>query len=431
MASIELSLPLTLTIDLTGPTDQPLNLQTWKRIIDSNAGFLQEVEIIAGTSSGREALLELLELLDRAAVDTVLHLTGPWADAAGWLKGFDASSHLICLVFPLHGADGPTHQVIAPADDYDALLEAIRQAVLWNHQVRLEAVLGRHNLAQLEQLAQLCSSLECTRLTFLRYLGPVDRRISLSRDDTSDALNRIEALAQEGWAVGADSAFPPCFHETISRGCACGNTSAAVKADGHLRLCRHQEAGIADLSRQSLSKAWTSRAARRWRSEIPAECKNCRFFLDFKCFGGCRYAAGLNGSPEDPLMVKDFVREAPTLDQEIDLDEDLCPIPRYVRRDESFGSALIRDGGFMPVRKDAQPLLAALDGNTDLHSLHERFGPEAVSFIFNLYLRNLVTFHYSEQLGGVLPDPRTPPPRIMESPPDDPPFELNQPAGAK
>jgi len=433
MPSVILSRPLTIDFDLEAMVPRPLDVAGWSKIIGQVAPLIKEATIIASTTSSREILLGLLGLLDRAGIDVFLHLSGPWIGMETLLRELDAFTRLIDITLPLHGTDAATHALISPGEDFAALQEAIRLAVLWNHQIRLKAVLGRHNLIQLEQMAGLAESLGAAGLTFTRYQGSEDRKIFLSREETDEALTRIEALIQEGWAVAADSSFPPCAHPSLSRGCGCGNTIGTIDSSGRLRACPHADEPVGDLTRQSITTIWDSRAFRRWRADIPNNCKECRFFLSFECFGGCRCAARRHGTPADPLMVAEFTHQPPALEQEVNLDEDLCPLPRFTSREEPFGLALIREGSFLPVRKGARRLLEALNGKASLRELCQNFGSDSLPFIFGLYLKGLVTFHYSETGGGMLPDPRTPPPRIVDRADDDDPVlpEEDPQAGAR
>ena len=102
--------------------------------------------------------------------------------------------------------------------------------------------------------------------------------------------------------------------------------------------------------------------------------------------------ADILGLPADPL-IGDTVKESEEPQAlEVNLDSDLCPVPRFISRPENFGLALIRHTQVIPVSHKAARLIQALDGKTTLGEIERRFGAVALSFIYSLYVRSFIEF---------------------------------------
>ena len=83
--------------------------------------------------------------------------------------------------------------------------------------------------------------------------------------------------------------------------------------------------------------------------------------------------------------------QAPRHD-ELELDPQWKPLPYFTIRKEDFGYLLVRYNWSVPVSHDAKELIEAIDGETSLGQLLQRFGDEGLELIGHLYRQGCVEF---------------------------------------
>lgn len=210
----------------------------------------------------------------------------------------------------------------------------------------------------------------------------------LDLDNFKRGAAQIYELRQLGTEVALSGCFPNCFSQGDIPSCLAGTVSCSVTPEGTLRPCRYaSNVNCLNLVSSSLTEAWQSQAFEKWRlitSETCQGCAKCNL-----CPGGCLlYAYESNSEKSDPLIFGKVAEE--TILQEVTLEDELCPVPCYNVREESFGWLLMRGSRVIPVSSKAGPILARFTGEVTLGEIEQEFGSGALSFIYSLYVRGFI-----------------------------------------
>jgi len=135
-------------------------------------------------------------------------------------------------------------------------------------------------------------------------------------------------------------------------------------------------------------------ALARTIAEGCTECRACQFRCGFlhEC-GTPKAMADLLGIPQDSL-IKTHVKPGQDKEKilEVNLDETLCPSPKFITREEDFGLALIRHTQVIPVSFKARKIVEMINGSTTLAEIEKKHGSAALSYVYSLYIRNFIDF---------------------------------------
>lgn len=214
----------------------------------------------------------------------------------------------------------------------------------------------------------------------------------LSEESLLAALRAIQEMEEEGYCIEVEGCIPQCFFPHLWGGCLAGVASCAIDAGGDLLPCRFVPAPLGNLRKASLQRVWGGRGVRAWRKEIPLPCRRCS--IQEICYARCA-AQGQSGNGS---LIKGSVSRTgaqsglslPSID--VTLQRDLCPVPQFVLRKESFGALLVRKKTILPVNRTGLSLLHSLNGRVTLEEIEQQFGEEAVQFICALYFKSFITF---------------------------------------
>ena len=393
---LELCAPVSCDLCLCAQgTDKVLKAAEWEEIIaelgaQANEFKLRGVEgwheaLEKSGKSGKDEIAVLLAALEKAG--RCFHVC--FDASKNWI-GFPRSNFFRRLI-----GCACLGTLIFEFPDTDSLEELIsasgaEEAVQSGFEICFSVVLGPEACGAVQDLTDEALDAGASFVIFERP-EPENDGGRESRAAVAAAAAEVKELRDLGSSVSLSSCFPNCFSGMDTPGCMAGNVKCAVSCEGKLLPCRYcartEETGRVTAGK--LSEAWETPLMRRWRAFLGSACNGCS--RQNLCAGGCPARADMEKNCADPLVCMGAAAEENTL-QEVTLEDELCPVPRYRARKEKFGWLLMRGGRVIPVSFKAEPVLAMLDGKFTLADVEDKFGSGALSFIYSLYVRGFVDF---------------------------------------
>ncbi|MDQ7824834.1 MAG: radical SAM protein [Candidatus Eremiobacteraeota bacterium] len=372
-------------------SEKLLTAPQWDSLIRKLSPYVQEFRITGGEPILRSDLFDILSSLEEEKKYYHIFTNGLWKDADAMADRFQSFAHLSSFLVSLHGHTGESHLSFAGKDSFQQVTGTIRTLVQAGFEVNTNAVLTKDNAKHIEDLVNLSCELGAKGTVFNRYIGIPREGVSVSEEELQGALEKIDELQKQGYNCLIGNCVPYCFFPSSSSGCLAGITFGTVDPFGNLRPCNHSPRIIGSLLKEEVSHLWKSKALRKWREQLPRECSRC-IKLSY-CPSGCRAIADLLSEPCDPLIRGHVKKERlPEKILEITLEEDLCPSPRFITRQEEFGLALIHHTQVIPVSHRAKAIIEMVDGKTTLREIEKRHGSASLSFLYSLYIRNFIDF---------------------------------------
>lgn len=391
----ELEGPITCALELKPESKMTNN--DWQKIISDLKPLVVEVDIRGDEPTEHPQFLEILQILENMKLPFNIYSRGLWKAPEELFKNLTKHGYILSIHIPVYGLKEATHELIAGPGTYNVLLNNIKDAVTNNHDVILDVPVGKFNLYEIEDMAEIFNDLRVKNINFRRYIGKVASDITLSEEEQADVISRVDSLIQEGWPVSMGECFPMCFSSAFTLSCCPSGVSfCVIDSDGNVRPCTDTEYTAGNVLKKSIKDIWKSPPMRKWRDNIAPECKKCDLYYALSCYGGCKCLAEKIKASKDPLIKEPVKIEPSPLMKEINVEEELCPLPKYKKREEKFGYILIHDHKFLPVKKEAGAILDAIDGETSLRQLEDKFGPAATAFTYDLYLKKFLIFRHQD-----------------------------------
>lgn len=367
-------------------TPPPLAANQWGQVLTQLAPHAHRFKLTGGEPTLHPAFDAIVQHVRRLGTAFTVFTNGRWPDPAGVLDTLADAPNLEGLLVSLHGANAASHEAFSGVSgSFQETVGNAERAVAAEIPITLSTVLHRENRYELEEIVALGRTLDVDHVTFNRYLGPSIPGLTLTPDQLQEAVRIVDRLREEGHPVSFGTGIPQCFTRSSSSGCHAGVAFSAVDPWGNLRPCNHSSLIAGNLLTGTLEEAWHAPEMKRFRNAIPDACHNCAAFPT--CHGGCRVMAMASDTGRDPLMTHRLPEfELPTLQ----MGRNWRPLRRFDVRREPFGLVLIHGNALLPVSPEAAPLLAYLDGSHTLGELEAIVGRDGISFIAELFRRNLV-----------------------------------------
>jgi len=379
--------------DFDAPGDSFLTVTGWERVINKLDKYVQEYRVTGGEPTENPKFFDILAILEKTGKFYHIFTNGMWKDPDKILEGLMKCAHINTILFSVHGHSAESHNAFTGddnSDNFEKLLENLHLTYAAGYNVNTNTVLTKHNIEHIEEITELTMDLGAQYSIFSRYLGPKRDDISITSDELKTACEKVEELKSLGYNVMIGNCIPHCHFPSSSSGCYAGITYSAIDPFGNMRPCDYSQVVAGNIFRDDVKSVWQSSIMRKWRKRIPSACKRCVKIE--VCPGGCKVVADLLNEPVDPLIGEAIEKPANPQILEVTLEEELCPLPRYVARPEDFGWVLIKGTQVIPVKRRAEKILKSLDGTTDLGQIQKKYGDGALSFIYSLYVRNFIEF---------------------------------------
>ncbi|MDY7039832.1 MAG: radical SAM protein [Chloroflexota bacterium] len=367
----------------------PLPASEWRRILEKICPDAHLVKLSGGEPTLHPEFDDILTFLDEFDQPFSLFTNALW-ERPGWLvQRLCSLPQFHVALISLHGVTPTAHEVFTGTPgSFTETVTNLRHAVRAGLTVCLSTVIHRHNLNELEGVAQLAAALG-VRVSFARMLCDEPSPLEPTPDELRAAVAEIERLREAGYRVKFGNCIPQCFTPSASAGCLAGVAYCAVGPWGDLRPCTHSLTLCGNLLTDSLAEVWQSPAMQSWRSLIPPACHRCAAFS--QCHGGCHALSELRGTPGDPLMRGPQTSSTPP--PPIRLSPDWCPAPTHFElRAEPFGPVLLRGNRVVPIQPKMLQVLDACDGRTTLSELEGRFGPWGIEVVAALAQQKMLHF---------------------------------------
>lgn len=392
---LELVAPVTCAIELRA--DSKFTNEDWQRVLYDLKPFVVEIDLRGEEPVEHPQFLDVLQILDNFKIPVNIYSNGLWENPGELFKSIRKFGHIISFHIPVYGFKEATHELMGGKGTYSKVIENIKSAVTHNYDVHVDVPVGKFNLYEIEDMAESLNDMRIKCVNFKRFIGKVVSEITLSEEEQSDVIYRVDNLIQEGWPVAMGGCFPLCFSSSFTLTCCPGGVSfCVIDSNGDVKPCTDTGYVAGNVLKKPVKDIWKSPQMRKWRDNVAAECRKCDLYYALSCFGGCKCSAEKINASVDPLIKEPVKIEPSPLMKEINVEEELCPLPRYKKREEKFGCILIHNHKFLPVKKEAEAILNAIDGETSLRTLDNKFGHAAIAFVYDLYLRKFLVFRHQD-----------------------------------
>ncbi|MBQ7503689.1 hypothetical protein IJT93_13435 [bacterium] len=382
---LELKAPVSCEVSLSDETGI-LNPEQIKTVLKKLEADINELEISGWESwfkaYGAEAWQELLETLE--ALKKCFHIhcfNSGLLDGDGFTRALTAlrrNSNLGTLVFHFGRVSSP--------EDNPAAYAELKMAAEAGFDACAAVTLDGQSA---EVLDSLCEGALDGGASFVFFERPAPQRDAAGGDAFYEGVSHIREMRDLGMNVGFYNCFPNCISGGDAFGCFAGTVKCFINAEARLSPCRYsQKHTQGDLLHEDLQALWHDGMFEPYRADSDGLCGGCAHIG--KCPRGCMLYALELGLDGDPLISLPEDEEQ-TL-QEVVLEDELCPVPRYNIRSEAFGWLLMRGAQVIPVTAKAGSVLAMLSGRHSLGDIEEKFGQGALSFVYSLYVRGFVEF---------------------------------------
>ncbi len=396
---LELTGPVVVELELLPSEDSDsqepaLSVSQWEKVINKLNVYVQEYRVGGPDPVNHPEFFEILKILEKTGKFYHIFTDGLWENTDSALEGFVNCAHINTINFNLHGPDQETHRTVArkqKEEDFDRVLDNIRLCFSAGYSVNTRTVLNNCNIEKIEQITELSTEIGASHAIFVRYIGPEDTQMDVDPQKLKSVGSSIEDLKSLGYNVMLGNCIPYCMIPSQTAGCFEGVTIGSVDCHGNLKPSPHLDFSVGSLLDGEVPKLWRSPAMKKWRSDIPQPCRKCSKIS--VCAGGSRAYAKIRGLDQDPFIEEPIPKPQQLKILDVTLEEELCPLARYVMRKEDFGWILIQGNQVIPVRHRAEKILKALDGSSmTLGDIKKNFGSGALSFIYSLYVRDFIEF---------------------------------------
>lgn len=382
---LELKAPVSCEVCLCDETGS-LNPEQTAAVLKKLETDLNELELSGWEgwlkAYGPEAWDELSERLEAMKKCFHVHCFNPeLLDAEGFARALAAlrrNSDLGTLVFHFGRVDS--------LEDNAAAAAGLRTAAEAGFDVCAAVILEAQSAEVLDGLTE--EALD-GGASFVFFERPAPAKSFNYGDAFYEAAAHVREMRDLGMNVSFDKCFPNCVSASDAPGCFAGTVRCFVGPSAQLSICRcSHKRSRGDLLHEELQELWHDELFEPYREDNDGLCAGCPRLS--RCPRGCMLYASELGLDGDPLISIPEDEEQ-TL-QEVVLEDELCPVPRYNLRSEAFGWLLMRGANVIPVTAKAGSVLAMFSGRHSLGDIEEKFGQGALSFVYSLYVRGFVEF---------------------------------------
>lgn len=356
---------------------------TWIKWLAVIGPAAVQIRLTGGEPTLHPGFMRILQAATSYHAQVTVFTNGRWQQPAALVSALARMPHLSGLLVSLHGANAQQHEAFSGVQgSFAETLANVQIALAAGVPVALSTVITRQNWHAVAEVVDLGRALGVQHVAFNRYLGIPAPAIDLDEPQQRAACAEIERLIAAGAGAKYGIGLPQCFMANSSEGCLAGVAYVAIDPWGRLHPCVHSPSIIGSLHERPLSELWQSPTMAAWRGLMPAECTGCAAYS--VCHGGCRAVLELRPDRRDPLRRSALASFAQLRDPRV-LPASIRPVLQGVLRPEPFGYVVLGQGQLLPVRPEAQPLLAACDGALTFATLAERFGQPGLELLGELW----------------------------------------------
>jgi radical SAM protein with 4Fe4S-binding SPASM domain len=365
--------------------DPYLSGSQWIELLEKVKPYARYVRLTGGECTLHPDFKFIASHLDTFDIPFTIFTNGIWHDSQDILSFLTGLRNLSALLISLHGSEADIHNAFTGSQYFELTVANIRRATLASIPVDTNTVLMRCNFQNLESIVKLSSSLGARCAVFSRYYGANLPIVDLTDDELAEAVQTVDRLRGLGYATKVNPCIPECFIASSSGGCGAGVTLCTVDPMGNVRPCNHAPVFMGNLNQMAMTEIWASSEAFHWRSLVPEGCSSCSAFP--RCRGGCRATALQRDLAADPLM-RGAISE-PSLSP-LRVFAGLRPIRKFDIRHENEGALLTRYNHVVSVTSRGLDVAEAMDGNSTLDDLKQRYGQESVELAIALYEQGFI-----------------------------------------
>ena len=367
-------------------------LTRWRDLFDRIAPpenprkYAELIRLTGGEPTLHPEFNKIVAFLDTLGIPHVLFSNGRWPAPAAVIATYRRLKHSLGMLISLHGSTPAAHNTLV--GDNNAFAETcanIRHAADAGIEVFTNTVLTKESCAQIEEIIRLSQELGAGYAVFNRFLTDAHPLLPTT-EQFKEAVLLIERLHAEGTACRIGNCVPKYFVPNSTEGSNAGIEHCAISPQGLVRPDNLTGTVFGNIFEQPITELWQSEQAQQYRQQIAPACLQCPAVS--RCRGGDRSFALELGLEQDQLMIGPIQEEEP----EVCLDPRWRPVAEFRIREEPFGYLVMRSNWSVPVDFTAKPVLDALDGQSTLAELRDRFGEQGLELIARLYQENCLAF---------------------------------------
>ena len=376
------------------PARRPMPFAMWREVLTRISPYATRLKVTGGEATLHPEFELIISEIERLGIKFTLFTNARWLDAERVVEFLRDKESCAGLLISLHGATAAAHEAFTGIKgSFAETVANIGLATAAGLSVHTSCVFTSYNVGQLAQVTALSQRLGAQATVFNRYIGQAVDDIRVTPQELAIATREVDRLFYAGKPVRFGTCIPLCFVESTSTGCLAGTAYCTLDPWGNMRPCNHTPWLTGNILTESLEQAWNSSWMNQFRHLIPdSGCTSCSLFS--KCRGGCRADAILNGTTKDPLMRQPKSALIP-------LDAIAVPAPirlyRHARasfigevREQKFGYLLVNGDKLVPVMKELEGCMGALQKQASLQEIYGEFGQSALDFTGELYEQGLV-----------------------------------------
>lgn len=368
--SINLKAPLFYTILFSSKFQFPIG--HWSEIIKQIKPFAETV-IIAATDNNIPdcKIIELGKLINDENIPFYLETKASWENPSQFLDDCMRFSYLRAL------------RICYPATkEEDFSTDNIRFAIHSGIQVYTLTNLNEFIAPNIDKVVKNAKKLGVKKSIFA-----INPFMQLEESSLISALLTLKKLENDRYNVQLEGEIPQCFYHNKGKYRE-GEISCCIYPTGEVSVCRYGHVILGSLRIDPIEKLWSGKNLHRFKKSIPKKCKKCSML------GTCPIECGAN----NPSLIKGPLNAA-TEPQSINisLDELLIPHPCFKLQKERFGGVLIKDFNIEFISKEGYAVASGINGKNTLKQLNEIFGADAISFLYDLYEKQLIFFKNSQK----------------------------------
>lgn len=371
-------------------------LTRWRDLFDRIAPpenprkYAELIRLTGGEPTLHPQFDQIISYIDTLGIPHVLFSNGRWPAPAAVIATYRSLKNSLGMLISLHGSTAAVHNALVNAEDaFDQTCANIRLAAEADIEVFTNTVLTKESCPQIEEIIQLSQRAGAGYAVFNRFLAgahPLQPSVAQLRE----AILLIERLHAEGTACRIGNCVPKCFVPNSTEGSNAGIEHCAISPQGLVRPDNLTSTVFGNIFEQPITEIWQSEQAQQYRQHIAPACLQCTAVS--RCRGGDRSFALEQHLEHDPLMTGPIKKNAPA----IKLDPRWRPVAEFRLREESFGYLVMRYNWSVPVDFTAKPVLDALNGQSTLAELQDKFGEQGLELIARLYQENCISLELSE-----------------------------------
>ena len=370
-------------------------LSNWRDLFDRIAPpenprkYAELIRLTGGEPTLHPEFQQIISYIDTLDIPHVLFSNGRWPVPAAVIATCRSLKNSLGMLISLHGSTAAAHNALVNADAFAQTCANIRRAAEAGIEVFTNTVLTTESCPQIEEIIRLSQELGAGYAVFNRFLAgahPLQASVAQLRE----AVLLIERLHAEGTACRIGNCVPKCFVPNSTEGSNAGIEHCAISPEGLVRPDNLTSTVFGNIFAQPITEIWQSEQAQQYRQHIAPACLQCTAVS--RCRGGDRSFALEQGLEQDPLMTGPIQENTPA----IQLDPSWQPVAEFRLREEPFGYLVMRYNWSVPVDFTAKPILNALDGQSTLAELRDKFGEQGLELIARLYQEDCVSFALAE-----------------------------------